>query len=190
MTFGRHHSRAVLTVALSAVAAAAAAAQNEAEFFERNIRPVLVEKCSACHGERLQTAGLNLATAAGFLKGGESGPVFLPGDPEGSPLLDAIRYEGPIKMPPTGRLSAEEIDALATWFKLGAPWPDAGSGPVEPVSGRDAQWAEEQLRHWAFQPVRPHPPSGRRGRESGSDADRPLRSGQAGGTGNRPSSAR
>ncbi|MDE0124435.1 MAG: PSD1 and planctomycete cytochrome C domain-containing protein [Bryobacterales bacterium] len=158
MTFRRRHSWAILTVTLSAVATAAAATQDEAEFFERNIRPVLVEKCSACHGEQLQTAGLNLATAAGFLKGGESGPVFLPGDPEGSPLLDAIRYEGPIKMPPTGRLAAEEIDALLTWFKLGAPWPDAGAGPAEPVSGQDAQWNDEQLRHWAFQPVRPHRP--------------------------------
>ena len=141
---------AVLTISV----AAAAATPEQVEFFEKSVRPILVERCSACHGEQLQTAGLKLTTADGFYRGGETGPVFLRDDPAGSPLLAAVRYEGQIKMPPTGKLPDEEIEALARWVRQGAHWPEARSAPSAPDTASGPRWTEEQTSHWAFQPVR------------------------------------
>lgn len=153
----RHFGLAVAT-GLAVVATAAAATEDEVEFFEERVRPVLVERCSTCHGEQLQTAGLDLTTAEGFLRGGEAGPVFREDDPESSRLLAAVRYEGQVKMPPTGKLPEEEIDALTRWVKRGAPWPDADVKAVTPDHGSGPQWTERQTSHWAFQPVQPHEP--------------------------------
>ena len=143
---------------LAVAATAAAATPDDVAFFEKRIRPVLVERCSACHGEHLQTAGLDLTTAEGFFRGGETGPVFLEDDPESSRLLAAVRYQGRVKMPPTGKLAGEEIEALTRWVKLGAPWPDAGVKPVTPDHGSGPKWTEKQENHWAFQPVLAHEP--------------------------------
>ena len=95
--------RFTLTLAaiLAVVPGISAATPEQDEFFEKQIRPILVEKCSVCHGEQLQTAGLDLTTAEGFYKGGESGPVFAKDAPHTSRLLAAVRYEGLVKMPPT-----------------------------------------------------------------------------------------
>ena len=73
-------------------------------------------------------AKLNLATAAGFFKGGESGPVVVKGEPENSRLISAVNYQGQVKMPPTGKLKDAEIADLVAWIKIGAPWPDAIRG--------------------------------------------------------------
>ena len=139
-------------------ATAAAATTDQIEFFERDIRPLLVEQCSACHGEHVQTGGLALNTAEAFYRGGDSGPVFSEHDPASSRLLAAVRYEGDLKMPPTGKLPADEIAALARWIEMGAPWPGARPVTVSPSPSAAPQWAAEQTGHWAFQPVRPHQP--------------------------------
>ncbi|MXY68198.1 MAG: DUF1553 domain-containing protein [Acidobacteriia bacterium] len=152
--------RFTLTLAaiLAVAPAISAATPEQEEFFEKQIRPILVEKCSVCHGEQLQTAGLDLTTAEGFYKGGESGPVFAKDAPHTSRLLVAVRYEGSVKMPPTGKLPDREIEALASWISQGAPWPGAevetgvGDGDAGP------QWSAKQTSHWAFQPIRPERP--------------------------------
>lgn len=146
-------------VAILAVAPAISAATPEQEeFFEKQVRPILVNKCSACHGEQLQTAGLDLTTAEGFYKGGDSGPVFAKDAPHTSRLLAAVRYEGLVKMPPTAKLPESEIEALASWISQGAPWPGAEAETV--VQDRDSgpQWTAKQTGHWAFQPIRPERP--------------------------------
>jgi len=100
-------------------------AGDTAEFFEKRVRPVLAENCFSCHGEELQMAGLRLDSRQAILKGRENGHIVVkPGDPENSPLIRAIRHRGEIKMPPTGRLSEEEIQVITEWVRMGVPWPE------------------------------------------------------------------
>ncbi len=124
------------------------------EFFEKRVRPVLVEKCQRCHGVDRPKGGLSLVSRAGLLKGGESGPVVNPGHPEKSELVRAINYEADgFQMPPTGKLDADSIGALTAWIREGAPWPDASTaaGPTKAVAAMDFA---ARARHWAFQPLR------------------------------------
>ncbi len=151
-------SRLTVAAAISAATAFGAATQGEADFFEKRIRPVLVERCAACHGENLQTAGLNLTTAEGFYKGGESGPLYREDEPESSRLLVAVRYEGQVKMPPTGKLPNEEIEALTAWIKRGAVWPNADPHATVQDLGAEPQWSDGRTEHWAFKPVQDQEP--------------------------------
>jgi len=85
------------------------------EFFEKKIRPVLVNSCQGCHNSKAKTAGLDLSSAEGFLHGGQSGPIVVEGNPEASRLIRAIGYNESQKMPPTGKLKDEEIADLTAW---------------------------------------------------------------------------
>lgn len=141
-----------------------APSREAAEFFETHVRPVLAEKCYSCHGPKLQQSGLRLDSRAAILKGTGSGrPALTPGDPDGSPLIQALRYDGRIKMPPQGKLPQKEIDALNQWVKMGAPWPaprkQSAGGSRQGLSGSDPQrpTPNTQRPHWAFQPVK-NPP--------------------------------
>src|SRR4030095_11686374 len=93
------------------------------EFFEKSVRPLLAEKCFTCHGPEKQKAGLRLHARASLLEGGESGPAVVPGRPDKSLLIQAVRHTGELKMPPKDKLSAEQANALATWIEMGAAWP-------------------------------------------------------------------
>jgi hypothetical protein len=117
------------------------------EYFEKRVRPVLVEKCQSCHGPKKQQGGLRLDSRAGLLKGGDNGPVVQPGQPDKSVLIQAVRHEGDLKMPPKGKLDAEAVAALAGWVKMGAPWPEAA-----PATGATTV-AEARKSHWSFRPV-------------------------------------
>src|SRR5262245_3662080 len=97
-----------------------------AEFFEKHVRPVLAENCFRCHGPKTQKADLRLDSRAAMLEGGESGPVIVPGNPDRSILIRAVRHEAAVKMPPKKKLPERAIEALSAWVKMGAPWPDAG----------------------------------------------------------------
>ncbi len=125
----------------------AAVTPQQAEFFEARVRPVLIEHCVSCHGPAKQRGGLRLDAAAFLRKGSDSGPVVVPGHPEKSLLVRAVRHEGDVKMPPKARLSVKAVTDLSDWVKMGAPWPDTG-GP------RVADMADAWKKHWAFQPVR------------------------------------
>jgi mono/diheme cytochrome c family protein len=103
------------------------------EFFEKHVRPVLVEHCYKCHSaeaEKLK-GGLSLDTRDGLLKGGDSGPAIVPGTPEKSLLIKAVRYaDENLQMPPAkggGKLPDEKIEDLVAWVKMGAPDPRTGS---------------------------------------------------------------
>ncbi len=122
-----------------------------ADFFEAKIRPLLLDRCIECHGAKKQESGLRLDAREHVLKGNDEGPVVLLKKPERSRLLLAVRGEGDIKMPPNGKLTADEVAALTEWIKLGLPWPESpankmGLDPAEAIAGK----AE---KHWAFQPV-------------------------------------
>jgi cytochrome c553 len=122
------------------------------EFFEKQIRPVLVSRCVSCHGPAQQFSSLRVDSRDALLKGGNRGPAIVPGDASLSLLAKAIRHEG-IKMPVGGKLAASEIEALEKWISLGAPWPN------DSVAAARTPGLYDRLKkeHWAFQPVRdPH----------------------------------
>jgi hypothetical protein len=114
------------------------------EFFERHIRPVLHEQCRKCHGPEKQKAGLRVDSREALLRGGDSGPALVPGDPEASLLIKAVRHSlADLKMPPpteAPKLAAEVLADLEAWVKAGAFF------PVTTV-------ASPGSKHWAFQPV-------------------------------------
>ena len=121
----------------------------QAEFFEREVRPLFVKHCFECHSAKSKPlqGGLRLDTRDDTRKGGESGPVIVPGKPGESLLIDAVRHDG-IKMPPKRKLTPREILILERWVSLGAPDPRTG-GPslsaVAPDSPQARAW-------WAFRP--------------------------------------
>ena len=114
--------------ALSAAAPPLTPAQTQ--FFETKIRPLLTKNCYKCHSaDSLKLKGeLRLDTRDGLLKGGATGPAIVPGDPEKSLLIKAVRYTDPdLQMPPKGdRLSVDQINDLVAWVKMGAPDPRLG----------------------------------------------------------------
>ncbi len=138
------------------------------EFFEARVRPLLVERCFACHSGAKPQGGLDLRTRTGLLKGGSRGAALVPGDAAASRLLRAVRHEGDLKMPPTGKLAPAEIAALEEWVRAGAPWPSGtqrasskGQGGLGPNRSEirnpksEIRNPKSEIRHWAFQPVRP-----------------------------------
>jgi cytochrome c553 len=130
-----------------------------AEFFESRIRPILVERCTKCHGPKKQESGLRLDSRAGLLKGSDDGPVVAPGRPEESPLVEAVRYGGAVKMPPAGKLPDRAITDLAAWVEMGAFWPEAAAASSTSSGVPDAAAiAAAARRHWAFRPIRDEPP--------------------------------
>ena len=115
--------RIILLVGQAALLAGWAAGADTGEFFESKVRPVLANNCYSCHTDS-QMGGLRLDSADAVRKGGKSGPPIVPGKPEDSLLIQAIRQTHPrLKMPPGGKLKDEEIAAITEWVKAGAVWP-------------------------------------------------------------------
>src|SRR5690349_18499553 len=85
------------------------------EFFEKQVRPILVARCHECHGGATHKGNLRLDSHAAVLAGGDTGPAVVSGDPEKSLLVDAVRYGDLYQMPPDSQLPAEEIKALEEW---------------------------------------------------------------------------
>ncbi|HKI19207.1 MAG TPA: DUF1549 domain-containing protein, partial [Isosphaeraceae bacterium] len=136
-----------------AVGSSKAPLAQQTDFFESRIRPLLAEHCFRCHGPRKQESGLRLDSRQGLLKGSDSGPVVVPGQPEESPLIVAINHDSQIKMPPKAKLPAQAIADLTNWVKLGIPWPESSLGQAGNGPGEAAQANAAALKHWAFQPV-------------------------------------
>src|SRR5437879_9968490 len=110
------------------------------EFFEKKVRPVLVEHCYKCHSTQAPKlkGGLLLDTREALLKGGENGPAVVPGRPDQSRLIEAVGYKNvDLRMPPKGKLTDAAIADLAAWVKIGVPWPRE-AGPKATVAGKDA----------------------------------------------------
>jgi cytochrome c553 len=124
------------------------------EFFEGKVRPVLANNCIGCHGPDKQKAGLRLDSKDALARGGDSGPVVKPGDPENSRLIEVIRYDADTQMPPKRKLKDAEIADLTEWIRLGAPWPESGQAvrPAAPATGPKV--TAEDRAFWSFQPIR------------------------------------
>jgi hypothetical protein len=120
-------------------------------FFESKVRPVLVEHCYECHSGEKTKGGLALDTKQGWEKGGEGGPAIVPGKPDESLLIKAVRYhDQDLAMPPEkkgGKLKEEMIADLVTWVKMGAPDPRVTEVKIAGMK------ADEAKAWWAFQPL-------------------------------------
>ena len=123
------------------------------DFFEEKIRPILADKCQACHNSKLKTAGLDLSVGEGFMRGGQNGPIISGEAPEKSRLLEVIGHQGPIKMPPGGKLGEEEIALLTDWVASGAPWPGVEVAAVARDNLRPGEFTQEERQFWSFQKV-------------------------------------
>jgi hypothetical protein len=142
----RWQTPCLVWLVLVAAAQATVRADDKTEFFENEIRPLLVEKCSRCHGAKKQSGGLRIDSREALMKGGDGGSAILPGDPTSSLIVQAVRRKGELKMPPDNPLSAREIRSLEKWIELRAPWP-ASTATLPSVMAYRAS------NHWAFQPV-------------------------------------
>ena len=128
-----------------------AAEPSEETFFETKIRPLLMEHCIECHGEKKHKGGLRLDSKTGWQKGGDSGATLIPGAPESSLLIKAVRrMDKELQMPPKKPLSEQEVLALEHWIKIGAPDPRRQTSANAVLS---APTIAEGRDHWAFQPV-------------------------------------
>ncbi len=150
-------------VSLVAVASAHAVMPPEqVEFFEKKVRPVLAEQCYKCHGPEKQKADLRLDSREAVLKGADTGPVLVPGDPGKSSLIKSIRHEGDSPMPEKApKMPDDQIQALTEWVKIGAPWPE-GTKPTGT--------AALVQTHWSFQPVA-NPPAPKTKNEAWANSD-------------------
>lgn len=129
-------------------------ARADIDFFEKRIRPLLVSRCNECHSsdaKQLQ-AGLMLDDRESALRGGDSGPAIVPGKPDASLLIEAIRYDGDLQMPPKGKLAAGEIALLERWVRLGAPMPKSTAAQKRPKEVN----LDEARSFWSFLPLARH----------------------------------
>ena len=123
-------------------------------FFENEIRPLLVARCYECHGpDSKAEGGLRVDSLNALLAGGDSGAALMPGDPDASLLIDAVRYGDVFKMPPKSKLPEAEIAALEAWVRQGAVWPhDTASAAPSGDIRASAEITAEDRAFWAFQP--------------------------------------
>ncbi len=130
---------------------------DQVEFFERKVRPLLADRCYECHsaGAKKIGAGLLLDSRAGIIKGGDTGPVIAPGDPEASLLIRAVRHvDVNLTMPqkPRKKLSTIEIADLEAWIRMGAPDPRL----ADTVAATQAKYAidwNKARQWWSFRPL-------------------------------------
>ena len=128
--------------------------EQEIHFFETHVRPLLVEHCYECHSKEFDEANgdLRLDSAAAIKRGGLSGSPVVSGKPEQSLLMEVVRYESEMQMPPEGKLSDEDIAIFEQWVARGAPDPrtDEDDEP-EKTSPLD----RDPQEHWTFNPPKP-----------------------------------
>lgn len=119
------------------------------DYFETKVRPILATSCGSCHLDATK-GGLSLSSREALLKGGDTGPAIVPGDPEKSLLITAVHQTGDLKMPPKGvKLTDDQIQALSDWIRMGAPWPKN----TAPVLTAGMQVTDEMRKWWSFLPL-------------------------------------
>ncbi|HUU32743.1 MAG TPA: DUF1549 domain-containing protein, partial [Vicinamibacterales bacterium] len=132
----------------------AAAASQAPDVFETRIRPLLAANCYACHTEAAM-GGLRLDSREAMLRGGDTGAVLEPGQPDASTLIKVLQHATGFPAMPKGRakLPQAEIDLLAEWVRAGAPWPNAATTTAAAAPAREKVITPEQRDFWAFRPL-------------------------------------
>ena len=151
----------MVSIAWNANPSAKSAEPTPHEFFEKQVRPILIERCIGCHGAEKHKGGLRLDSAEAVRAGGESGATVVPGNVAKSRFVLAIQHtDDDLKMPPGKKLPEKEIAVLTRWVELGAPW------PAKVVLAAPDAIATAAAAHWAFRPVKrplipavPNPPA-------------------------------
>jgi hypothetical protein len=92
------------------------------KFFDKRVAPILIRRCLGCHNEQLKDGDISFNDRNSLLKGGKRGPAVVPGKPESSVLIQAVRGDADIKMPPGPSLPKREVSILTEWVNRGAPW--------------------------------------------------------------------
>ncbi len=170
-----HASPSAFLLACLATPAALLAADLPPEqlaFFESKVRPVLAQHCYECHSAEAKKVkgGLLLDTRAGWEKGGDTGPAIIPGEPDKSLLIQAVRHaDDDLKMPKQ-KIAEHEIAALAEWVQMGVPDPRTGAAAVAVRPALD--W-EKARKHWAYLPIR-EPAVPRSGGTPAADENAPV----------------
>jgi hypothetical protein len=133
---------------------------SELELFEKNARPVFVEKCQGCHNAKLKSGGIDFSSPNGIKDAASMGIFGKADEPDKSVIIKALNYENQVKMPPQGKLPAETIAAIREWVAAGAPTPAvtpsagdslAGTG-VRPIALRGVI-TDADKNFWAFKPI-------------------------------------
>ena len=146
-------------------------------FFEKKIRPLLIKHCYECHSEEAgeRQGGLLLDRRSGWLEGGDTTKAVLPGEPDASLLIKAVRYsDDNLQMPPEEKLKPEQIKLLERWVRLGAPGSkvDLGESEFSRLGDQEHLFGQAES-HWSFQPVETEtPPEAGNKRWSQSAIDR------------------
>ena len=115
---------------------------------------MLVARCFTCHGPDKQEAGLRLDSREALLKGSDAAVVVVPGEPERSPIVHAVRYQGDVQMPPSGKLADNEVALMTTWVKMGVPWGGKSATVVEDMPARAVRGQSHALGVSADRPSR------------------------------------
>src|SRR5690349_7637462 len=125
------------------------------EFFERQVLPILTENCYKCHSHEADKIKANfvLDSREGLLEGGESGPAIVPGAPDKSLLMKAVRHDTEdLQMPPKRKLADQQIATLSSWIAMGAPYRSTHATLIARTRGKKI--TETDRKWWAYQPVR------------------------------------
>jgi len=156
---------------LAPFAFAAEPSAADLEHFEKSVRPVLVQHCYKCHSSESKSpkGGLRVDSLAHLLKGGDNGASIVPGSPEKSKIIEAVKYGNPeLLMPPKAKLEEAQIRELERWVKAGAPWPKEGNAIEGPKNDFDLN--KRKAEHWVWKPIeKPAIPAG-----NGTPVDRFL----------------
>ncbi|MFN0053171.1 MAG: DUF1553 domain-containing protein [Planctomycetales bacterium] len=124
---------------------------DQVQFFEKQVRPILQARCWKCHGgEEKLRGGLRMTSRSALLKGGDQGPAVSIDAPAESLLLQAINYDG-LEMPPAGRLPNEEVAILTKWVKDGLAWTPGGEPESDPHDATPTRPSLAEARnYWAY----------------------------------------
>lgn len=143
-----------MAISLLPVVASAADEATGIEFFEKKIRPILAQHCSECHSADAKAlkAGLLLDSRDGWKRGGDSGTAIVPGKPNDSLLIKALKYEDGMEMPPKGKLSEEVVADFVKWIEQGAP--DPRTAPAKALARREID-IEAGKQFWCYKPIAP-----------------------------------
>ncbi len=128
----------------------------QTEYFEAKVRPLLLAKCTPCHGDKAQQGSLRLDSLSASIKGGNRGAALIPGDPDKSLMCQVINYDGAVKMPPSGKMKPDEIETIRNWIKMGAPWPGAKVSAEAVKAAKSGEYvvSDTQKNFWSFRTIK------------------------------------